>query len=138
MFKTAEEIDEPVAYGRVAEYSGGGFLVTNTSKSLEDMQLLMAQLQEANWIDERTRAIFVDFTIYNANLQVTHAATPLTRPRGHAPHAATPWSKECTSDPSPSSFAWPEPSCVLVPPLASVTCVYVWVRAALLCSEDAH
>ena len=52
--------------GRLAKYSGGGYiqLLPNTSDSLLHV---LVQLQKDHWIDEGTRAVFIDFTTYNAN-----------------------------------------------------------------------
>jgi len=55
--------EEPY-WGQVAVYGGGGYtqLLPNTSDSLHQV---LEQLQADEWIDEGTRAVFVDFTLYN-------------------------------------------------------------------------
>lgn len=55
--------------GTLATYSGGGYTVLldgNVSQSLSMIQ----DLQDSSWIDHRTRAVFVEFTTYNANIKL--------------------------------------------------------------------
>ena len=67
--------EEPYS-GRLAEYGGGGYvqLLPNTSDALLHV---LVQLQKDEWIDQATRAVFVDFTTYNANDNVFAVARSL-------------------------------------------------------------
>lgn len=50
-------------------YDGGGFvmdLAQDANTSLEIIKYLFDNL----WIDRGTRAVFVDFTVYNANINL--------------------------------------------------------------------
>ncbi|XP_076818399.1 uncharacterized protein LOC143464499 isoform X1 [Clavelina lepadiformis] len=54
-------------------YDGGGYAVTlgNTAKS---SRIKLDQLKNENWIDRYTAAIFVEFTVYNANINLFASA----------------------------------------------------------------
>nr|XP_022331159.1 polycystic kidney disease protein 1-like 2 isoform X2 [Crassostrea virginica] len=55
--------------GMLSTYSGGGYTVLldgNVTQSLAVIQ----DLQDSSWIDYRTRAVFVEFTSYNANIKM--------------------------------------------------------------------
>ncbi|XP_078670967.1 uncharacterized protein LOC144911067 isoform X2 [Branchiostoma floridae x Branchiostoma belcheri] len=47
-------------------YYGGGYLVELSNSSSADMGLI-DELQEMDWIDDNTRAVFIEFIVYNAN-----------------------------------------------------------------------
>ena len=66
MYKTADKLKEEPYTGRLATYGGGGYvqLLPNASDAL---QHVLVQLQKDEWIDQGTRAVFVDFATYNAN-----------------------------------------------------------------------
>ncbi|UJR20747.1 hypothetical protein I4U23_023865 [Adineta vaga] len=55
--------------GRVGEYDQGGYVHTFAS-SQEEFKNEIAELKENLWITLGTRAIIVDFTVYNANLNL--------------------------------------------------------------------
>ena len=65
-YSTAEQLKEDDYWGRLAMYGGGGYvqLLPNSSDSLRQV---ITQLEKDEWIDPGTRAVFVDFTAYNAN-----------------------------------------------------------------------
>ncbi|KAL4227725.1 Polycystic kidney disease protein 1-like [Mactra antiquata] len=52
--------------GRLATYSGGGYIVTMPSNSSlhEDT---IDDIKYSDWIDERTRVVFLEFNLYNPN-----------------------------------------------------------------------
>lgn len=55
--------------GTVATYSGGGYykdLSQNVEADVQMLKLLKSQL----WINRATRAIFIDITTYNGNINV--------------------------------------------------------------------
>ena len=64
-------------WGRVTSYPGGGFIdyfkVYNESeggpvRSAQEAQQLVADLRDSNWIDEQSRALFVDMLFYNPSV----------------------------------------------------------------------
>lgn len=55
--------------GLVGEYSGGGFY-QDLPTDLEGSKNVLKELKENLWINRGTRAILIDFTVYNANLNL--------------------------------------------------------------------
>ena len=53
-------------WGTVAWYSGSGY-ATNLGYDQETSYTVIADLHSNGWIDVQTRAVFVEFTVYNAN-----------------------------------------------------------------------
>ncbi|XP_071965421.1 uncharacterized protein [Antedon mediterranea] len=51
-------------WGNVALYNGGGYLAQLGSSSAESLSMT-TYLKETDWLDQYTRAIFIDFVIYN-------------------------------------------------------------------------
>ncbi|XP_053405410.1 polycystic kidney disease protein 1-like 3 isoform X2 [Mercenaria mercenaria] len=52
--------------GKLATYSGGGYIITMPSNSSLH-EGIIKDMWNSDWIDERTRAIFLEFTLYNPN-----------------------------------------------------------------------
>ena len=68
--KAAELKSTPMIYvGKVGYYSGGG-AAQNLHSLKNESQLIVKELKEALWIGRGTRAVFVDFTVYNANINL--------------------------------------------------------------------
>ena len=68
-FQTSDELDGSTHPGSLALSAGGGFtqnLGTKRSLSLATI----ADLKSKLWIDRGTRAVFTDFTVYNANINL--------------------------------------------------------------------
>ena len=55
--------------GIYAHYSSGGYVVT-LSRNASTAKEQLAQLEQAQWIDMQTRALFVEFTLHNPELDV--------------------------------------------------------------------
>jgi len=55
--------------GFMNNYGGGGFVAT-LSKDYATSMAILAELKANLWIDRGTRAVFLDFTVYNANLNL--------------------------------------------------------------------
>ena len=69
VYQTAEELDGVEYWGLISTYGGGGFiqnLATVKSRSLTIIDEMMENL----WIDRGTRVVFIDFTVYNANINL--------------------------------------------------------------------
>lgn len=60
-------------FGRLAMYSGGGY-VANLGYNEQTGWTVVADLHANNWLDKQTRAVFVEFTVYNANVNLFAAA----------------------------------------------------------------
>ena len=68
-YQSEEDLDGTTHWGQMAYYKGGGYvqdLALNKADSLSIIDTLMQNL----WIDRGTRAVFVDFTVYNANINL--------------------------------------------------------------------
>ncbi|XP_078659478.1 uncharacterized protein LOC144904439 [Branchiostoma floridae x Branchiostoma belcheri] len=59
--------DELPAMGAIATYGSGGY-VTGVGRNKAAALAVIAGLKEAGWIDRYTRAVIVEFTVYNANV----------------------------------------------------------------------
>ncbi|XP_013395471.1 polycystin-1-like [Lingula anatina] len=76
----ADEIDSLPLMGRLQWYHGGGYVQTlqhGDNKTLNDTLTQTQCLRDHSWLDERTRAVVVYFTVYNANLNLYSSATLL-------------------------------------------------------------
>ncbi|XP_028291886.1 polycystic kidney disease protein 1-like 2 [Gouania willdenowi] len=68
-YQTQEQLRSHPTWGRLGVYRGGGFVVelgpdlTNASSTLE-------HLFSSKWLDTYTRALIVEFTVYNANVNL--------------------------------------------------------------------
>lgn len=68
-YQNSDDIDGSGHNGALGRYNGGGFtqnLATKKSGSLAIIEDLKSKL----WIDRGTRAVFADFTVYNANINL--------------------------------------------------------------------
>ena len=57
-------------------YSSGGYAYELRGR-LSSVRGNLSELHRLGWIDGRTRAVFIQFTIYNANVQLFTAGTLL-------------------------------------------------------------
>jgi len=55
--------------GLIAYYGGGGY-VQNLAKTKAASKEIMRELRTYGWIDRGTRVVFIDFTVYNANVNL--------------------------------------------------------------------
>ena len=62
--------------GQVATYSGGGYLA-NLGTSLESATAMVSDLSANNWIDQQTKAVFVEFTTWNPSSTLFNLAMVL-------------------------------------------------------------
>ncbi|XP_027034714.2 polycystin-1 isoform X1 [Tachysurus fulvidraco] len=53
-------------WGQVSVYNSGGF-VQELSRKMEESRALLEQLHKHQWLDPLTRALFVEFSLYNTN-----------------------------------------------------------------------
>ncbi|XP_053722204.1 polycystic kidney disease protein 1-like 2 [Synchiropus splendidus] len=56
-------------WGSVKLYRGGGFVVT-LGPDLQNSSRTLQYLHESRWLDTYTQALFVEFTVYNANVNL--------------------------------------------------------------------
>ena len=68
-YTSSLKVQAPLISGLYSTYGAGGF-VANLAYNKADTSKILTYLQTNNWIDRSTRAIFVDFTTYNANINL--------------------------------------------------------------------
>ena len=70
MYRSGSDLD---SYPYVAKHSiyGGGGYVFKLRGPLRAMLKRAEELKEEGWIDKYTRAVFVEFTVYNAQVLLT-------------------------------------------------------------------
>ena len=73
-----------------ATYNGGGF-IANLDINKNISEAIIRELKDNLWIDRQTRAVFVEFTIYNPNVDLFAYVTLVAEflPGGGATHFAT-------------------------------------------------
>ncbi|TFK03880.1 aromatase [Platysternon megacephalum] len=101
----AESLGEHPVWGQLSLYPGGGYLAhlgTNSSRA----HSVLRYLERSRWLDGCSCAIFVEFTVYNANVNLFCVVTLLleTPGTGRWPGLAAP---RAPAHPAPpSSLAW--------------------------------
>ena len=68
-YRTEEELDGSSHWGLIDTYGGGGF-IQNLGLQRKESDEYIAHMKENLWITRGTRAVFVDFTVYNANINL--------------------------------------------------------------------
>jgi hypothetical protein len=54
---------------KIATIPPNGFMI-NLADNMADSQAIIQDLKANKWIDEYTRAVVVDFTVYNGNINL--------------------------------------------------------------------
>ena len=73
-YQSADELDTYVYIGEHETYSGGGY-VYEFRGSLLDLRNNVSELHQLGWIYEKTRAIFLQISLYNPNVQLFTSIT---------------------------------------------------------------
>ena len=73
-YKLNNELDTYVYIGEHETYSGNGY-VYNFRGSLFDLQNNISVLKKLNWIDEKTRSIILQLTLYTPNVELSTSVT---------------------------------------------------------------
>jgi len=68
-YQTSGKIQGTTFWGKMASYKGGGY-TTLLAKNKEESLNIIQGLKENLWLDRGTRAVFIDFTVYNANINL--------------------------------------------------------------------
>lgn len=66
MYRTSSELQTLTQIANLGTYSGGGYAVRLRGNILSTF----IRLQKANWIDKRTRLVSLEFSVYNANVNL--------------------------------------------------------------------
>ncbi|XP_025098097.1 polycystic kidney disease 2-like 2 protein [Pomacea canaliculata] len=64
MYQSFEGISSLPVWGTYSVYSSGGY-VMDFSVNWDVISLMLQELEEKIWLDEQTRAVFVEFSLYN-------------------------------------------------------------------------
>ncbi|KFP33483.1 Polycystic kidney disease 2-like 1 protein, partial [Colius striatus] len=68
-YHSEDELSGSSHWGRLTSYSGGGYYIDlklTREESAEALQVLKERL----WLDRGTRVVFIDFSVYNANINL--------------------------------------------------------------------
>jgi polycystin 1L2 len=73
-WSSVSELDGVAYWGKLDVYSGDGYVqyLENTRSKARNV---LATLKDNLWIDRQTRAVFVEFTLYNANANLFQSVT---------------------------------------------------------------
>jgi polycystin 1L2 len=74
IYRHSSEIDSQPYLGALTMYGGGGY-VAQLRGSRSAIFSKIAELKSGGWIDEYTRAVFLEFAVYNPNANLFGAAT---------------------------------------------------------------
>nr|AKN21730.1 PKD2-4 [Schmidtea mediterranea] len=69
VYTNSSVLDTTEYQGIVATYGGGGFYVNLNSTQVDSYNTIMTLFNNL-WIDRGTRAVIIDFTVYNANINL--------------------------------------------------------------------
>ncbi|XP_023236367.1 uncharacterized protein LOC111635594 [Centruroides sculpturatus] len=73
-YLTASQLKGYPFWGMMDYYSGGGYVVPLFEKQ-DDVRNIIKRLQKENWVGRHTRAIFVEISVYNAQVNLFAAVT---------------------------------------------------------------
>ena len=65
IYHSADETGAPFTWGRQRLYSGGGYIIPMWSRRTSKMVVSLERLRKASWVDEQTRTVFLEFTVFN-------------------------------------------------------------------------
>ncbi|XP_031360996.2 polycystin-2-like protein 1 [Lonchura striata] len=68
-YHSEEELGGSSHWGRLTSYSGGGYYIDFKMTREESAEALQV-LKEKLWLDRGTRVVFIDFSVYNANINL--------------------------------------------------------------------
>ncbi len=68
-YQSPDVVGGPNIDGTMATYNGGGY-VKNLAHTKDESTQILEYLKSNLWLDRGTRAVFLDFTVYNANINL--------------------------------------------------------------------
>ncbi|XP_008568826.1 PREDICTED: polycystic kidney disease 2-like 1 protein isoform X2 [Galeopterus variegatus] len=68
-YHSQDELGGSSHWGRLTSYSGGGYYL-DLPGSRQPSAEALRDLQEGLWLDRGTRVVFIDFSVYNANINL--------------------------------------------------------------------
>jgi hypothetical protein len=73
-YKSSKELDTYIYVADHGSYSGDGYVYEFRGR-LSDLQSNLSQLHQLGWIDSLTRAVIIQLTLYNPNVQLFTSVT---------------------------------------------------------------
>ena len=70
----SKDLDTYIYVGDHGSYGGGGYVYEFRGR-LSDLQSNLSQLHQLEWIDSQTRAVIIQLTLYNPNVQLFTSLT---------------------------------------------------------------
>uniref|UniRef100_A0A3Q3LYW7 Polycystic kidney disease 2-like 1 n=1 Tax=Mastacembelus armatus TaxID=205130 RepID=A0A3Q3LYW7_9TELE len=68
-YHTEKELNGSAYWGLLATYTGAGYY-QDLSRTKEESAAMLTELADNLWLDRGTRAVFIDFSTYNANINL--------------------------------------------------------------------
>lgn len=68
-YHSQDELGGSSHWGQLTSYSGGGYYL-DLPGSRQGSAEALRELQEGLWLDRGTRVVFIDFSVYNANINL--------------------------------------------------------------------
>nr|XP_060155814.1 polycystin-2 isoform X3 [Globicephala melas] len=69
IYTSEKDLNGSSHWGMIATYSGAGYYL-DLSRTREETATQIANLKKNGWLDRGTRATFIDFSVYNANINL--------------------------------------------------------------------
>ncbi|KAI1887415.1 hypothetical protein AGOR_G00190060 [Albula goreensis] len=69
MYTNERELNGSGYWGQISSYGGGGYYL-DLSRSREETATQLHTLKDNLWLDRGTRAVFIDFSLYNGNINL--------------------------------------------------------------------
>ena len=77
-YRSSDDLNSLSYWGTLFTYEGGGY-VADLGGSVASATQLSEQLRGASWVDQLTRAILIDVSVYNANSNLFRQAVYIFR-----------------------------------------------------------
>lgn len=69
LYTPESEMNSSSYSGQVSKYGGGGYY-QDLSRTKEESAIQLQVLKDHLWLDRGTRAVFLDFSVYNSNINL--------------------------------------------------------------------
>lgn len=79
IYTSEKDLNGSSHWGMIATYSGAGYYL-DLSRTREETATQIANLKKNGWLDRGTRATFIDFSVYNANINLFCVIRYVPRP----------------------------------------------------------
>lgn len=76
IYQPSDQLDTYMYMGDHATYSSGGYVYDFRGR-LADLRSNLSQLHQLGWIDKQTRAVIIQLSLYNPNVQMFTSVTLL-------------------------------------------------------------